>query len=56
VNPLSVLAPGIIRRIIFEGGYESKIPDDVVPPAIPDGAGGTLQSHTPTVTPPKNTN
>ena len=33
VNPLSVLAPGIIRRILFEGGYESKIPDDsVVPP------------------------
>jgi len=28
VNPLSVLAPGIIRRILFEGGYESKIPDD----------------------------
>lgn len=27
VNPLSVLAPGIIRRILFEGGYESKIPD-----------------------------
>ena len=29
VNPLSVLAPGIIRRILFEGGYESKIPDDL---------------------------
>ncbi len=28
VNPLSVLAPGIIRRILFEGGYESKIPGD----------------------------
>lgn len=28
VNPLSVLAPGILRRILFEGGYESKIPDD----------------------------
>lgn len=28
VNPLSVLAPGIIRRILFEGGYESKIPED----------------------------
>ncbi len=28
VNPLSFLAPGIIRRILFEGGYESKIPDD----------------------------
>lgn len=28
VNPLSVLAPGFLRRILFEGGYESKIPDD----------------------------
>ena len=28
VNPLSVLAPGIIRRILFEGGYERSIPDD----------------------------
>ncbi len=27
VNPLSVLAPGILRRILFEGGYESKIPE-----------------------------
>lgn len=33
VNPLSVLAPGIIRRILFEGGYESKIPDDAEVPA-----------------------
>lgn len=33
VNPLSVLAPGIIRRILFEGGYESKIPDDPEKPA-----------------------
>ncbi len=28
VNPLSVLAPGIIRRILFEGGFEQNIPDD----------------------------
>lgn len=28
VNPLSVLAPGIIRRILFEGGYTRSIPDD----------------------------
>jgi hypothetical protein len=28
VNPLSVLAPGIIRRILFEDGYENKIPGD----------------------------
>ena len=28
VNPLSVLAPGIIRRILFEGGFASKIPGD----------------------------
>ncbi|PZO83120.1 MAG: hypothetical protein DI626_09335 [Micavibrio aeruginosavorus] len=33
INPLSVLAPGILRRILFEGGYESKIPDDDAPPA-----------------------
>jgi hypothetical protein len=26
VNPLSVLTPGIIRKILFEGGYERKIP------------------------------
>jgi len=31
VNPLSVLAPGFLRRILFEGGYESKIPDDPEP-------------------------
>jgi len=31
VNPLSVLAPGIIRRILFEGGYESKIPERNTP-------------------------
>ncbi len=36
VNPLSVLAPGIIRRILFEGGYESKIPEDVAPGAKPE--------------------
>jgi hypothetical protein len=28
VNPLSVLAPGFLRNILFEGGYQSKIPDD----------------------------
>ncbi len=28
VNPLSVLAPGIIRRILFEGGYTRPIPVD----------------------------
>ncbi len=28
VNPLSVLAPGFLRNILFEGGYESKIPED----------------------------
>jgi len=26
VNPLSVLAPGFLRTILFEGGYQSKIP------------------------------
>lgn len=31
VNPLSVLAPGFLRRILFEGGYESKIPEDTGP-------------------------
>ena len=31
VNPLSVLAPGFLRKILFEGGYESKIPDDDKP-------------------------
>ncbi len=31
VNPLSVLAPGFLRRLLFEGGYESKIPDDPQP-------------------------
>lgn len=48
VNPLSVLAPGIIRRILFEGGYERKIPgededkkaekDKQAAPAKPEGA------------------
>lgn len=33
VNPLSVLAPGFLRRILFEGGYESKIPGDEKKPA-----------------------
>ena len=28
VNPLSVLAPGFLRKILFEGGYETKVPDD----------------------------
>lgn len=27
VNPLSVLAPGILRTILFEGGYKSNVPD-----------------------------
>ena len=36
VNPLSVLAPGIIRKILFEGGYESKIPERDAPPSSPD--------------------
>ena len=27
VNPLSVLTPGIIRKVLFEGGYETDIPD-----------------------------
>lgn len=36
VNPLSVLAPGIIRRILFEGGYESKIPERNPPVKVPD--------------------
>ena len=27
VNPLSVLAPGILRTILFEGGYKNTIPD-----------------------------
>ncbi|PZQ46396.1 MAG: hypothetical protein DI551_05140 [Micavibrio aeruginosavorus] len=36
VNPLSVLAPGFLRRLLFEGGYESKIPDDAeIKPAEP---------------------
>lgn len=35
VNPLSVLAPGIIRRVLFEGGYESKIPDRSAPAETP---------------------
>ncbi len=26
VNPLSVLTPGIIRRILFEGGYDADVP------------------------------
>jgi hypothetical protein len=36
VNPLSVLAPGIIRKILFEGGYESKIPERDAPASSPD--------------------
>jgi hypothetical protein len=27
VNPLSVLAPGILRKILFEGGYKTPVPD-----------------------------
>lgn len=27
VNPLSVLAPGILRKILFEGGYETEVPE-----------------------------
>lgn len=50
VNPLSVLAPGIIRRILFEGGYESKIPDDDERPvpAIPDDMEQKSVAPTPT--------
>jgi len=28
VNPLSVLAPGILRRILFEGGFSQRIPGE----------------------------
>lgn len=35
VNPLSVLAPGFLRNILFEGGYRSKIPDDPEAPKKP---------------------
>ena len=28
INPLSVLTPGIFRKILFEGGYESKLPEN----------------------------
>ncbi len=38
VNPLSVLAPGIIRRVLFEGGYESKIPDRAPAPPKAEAA------------------
>lgn len=31
VNPLSVLAPGFLRNILFEGGYSSRIPGDEAP-------------------------
>ena len=28
INPLSVLTPGFLRTILFEGGYDEPIPDD----------------------------
>jgi hypothetical protein len=28
VNPLSVLTPGVIRKILFEGGFENPIPKE----------------------------
>lgn len=31
VNPLSVLTPGIFRKILFEGGFESKLPENKNP-------------------------
>jgi len=31
VNPLSVLTPGIFRKILFEGGVESKLPENKNP-------------------------
>lgn len=45
VNPLSVLAPGIIRKILFEGGYQNKIPGDN------EGASKTPSTVTPPATP-----
>jgi hypothetical protein len=35
VNPLSVLAPGIIRRILFEGGFSNSVPGDPESGAAP---------------------
>lgn len=43
VNPLSVLAPGFLRNLLFEGGFQSKIPDDT-PPAAPES---TLKNSAP---------
>lgn len=43
VNPLSVLAPGFLRNILFEGGYKSKIPEDlqgIAKPSAPSPGGG----------------
>ncbi len=58
VNPLSFLAPGILRRILFEGGYESKIPDDAkkaaTPPAAPKAAPKPPSSKGRTVQPRTN--
>lgn len=47
VNPLSVLAPGIIRRILFEGGYESKIPETAKKEAVPPVKNATPQKTIP---------
>jgi hypothetical protein len=51
VNPLSVLAPGVLRRILFEGGYESKIPEDSQSP-VRTPAAQQQSSPAPSVVPP----
>lgn len=54
VNPLSVLAPGIIRRVLFESGYKSKIPERNAPaaPAEKESAPAPSSGASKTITAP----
>jgi hypothetical protein len=45
VNPLSVLAPGFLRNILFESGYSRRIPNDDAPPAAPTAPVENAPSH-----------
>ena len=34
VNPLSVLTPGFLRKILFEGGFEESLPENKAPSSV----------------------
>jgi hypothetical protein len=46
VNPLSVLAPGFLRNILFESGYKNKIPGDEKEGSEPQAAPPAATSRT----------